>query len=410
MSDAASGEGLTQDLSARSEECLQLEQQLKSLLFPAPESSPAAGLRSVRSPGDARDAAESGGQKRGRSRPKNAQGRGEPATPNARPPSGGQGAEKGAAALADGTAQRPKPPTHPEPQAKAGRGNRKTRPGRRQRMQAKCLEESRALDDSQDERDLPQSPNSSLGVSGNPGSSRETETGTGTGTRGEAGSGCRCSPEARVQLQIHCVDHSRCPQNKLRCELCQKTFAVNFFHAHIRAEKHRTRLQSFEQVDLYRLQLPPPTEAQIGFFTAWIEKEADVRVVDASGRRQRLEAVERLELLVQKSISERCSLRLYGSSVSGFGLRHCNVNVELLLDGQAAMVGESTGEETGEESSAEMLARISALLRENAEYSNIWNEFNLRVPKLNFTEASSGLRFELVLTAEKSYLTSLLFA
>ncbi|RWS23104.1 terminal uridylyltransferase 4-like protein [Leptotrombidium deliense] len=215
---------------------------------------------------------------------------------------------------------------------------------------------------------------------------------------------CRCSDEQQKFLVCNCVQHKNCPT--LHCDLCNYNTDIGNIMKHFESVKHSDRYRKLMQ-DLYLTHLPPPTAAHYRRMSASVTnlvKRSELTNEDIHNRQLSL---QRFNEILQR-IEPNCTIRVYGSTINGFGLKHSNVNIELARQ----------GEETAE-SSGQLLRRISEVIsqfqRFDFQYTEIVDDFDLKVPRLNFVELTKDrqytrrLKFELSVTAEKSWKSSTLF-
>ena len=91
-----------------------------------------------------------------------------------------------------------------------------------------------------------------------------------------------------------------------------------------------------------------------------------------------------------------CSVRLYGSSLSGFGLKSSNVNLDLQIsDDQLPHLA---------------LLRTFKILKESEEFSDVSDEFTIKIPVIKFTTTITNLFCELSLNNHQAHETSALLA
>lgn len=194
---------------------------------------------------------------------------------------------------------------------------------------------------------------------------------------------------------INCIDDTKSPQ--LRCLLCNCDLQIKFLDSHVKADKHSKKLRCYKEA-LELINYPAPSTTHVQHLTQFLEREAQFEALPDEDIRARIEAVDELNEFVRK-IAPTCSVRLFGSLLSGFATIHSDINVDLVIDHNEAK---------GNESAAELLARISAALQQSPEYSDLVKEFNIKVPKLYFTRVINDkmCKFELILTAERSRQTS----
>ena len=90
-----------------------------------------------------------------------------------------------------------------------------------------------------------------------------------------------------------------------------------------------------------------------------------------------------------------CEVRLYGSSLSGFGLKSANVNLDLQI--------------TAEMKPHLVLLTALEMLQQSPDFLDIMEEFTAKIPLIKF-RLPSGLVCELSLSNHQAYQTSQLLA
>ena len=121
---------------------------------------------------------------------------------------------------------------------------------------------------------------------------------------------------------------------------------------------------------------------KLGFLDAWFDPDDDTD--DLKPPRCNVNCHTFLHIFPQ--------VRLYGSSLSGFGLKSANVNLDLQI--------------TADMKPHLVLITALEVLQENPEYTQVTEEFTAKIPLIKFRTVASGLACELSLSNHQAFQTS----
>ncbi|RWS16145.1 hypothetical protein B4U79_04566, partial [Dinothrombium tinctorium] len=198
-------------------------------------------------------------------------------------------------------------------------------------------------------------------------------------------------------MSENCVRHTRCPN--VICDLCSYECTIDNLGVHFESLRHKDRYKRLHD-HLYLLALPYPTDAHLEALTSAVYNFVS-DALKTEDFEKRFHSVQRFDQIV-KSLSNTCTVRVYGSTINGFGLKNSNVNVELIRNGEEIV-----------ETPGEFLKKLADFIQQvqtpNFYYSEVIKEFDIKIPRLHFIEVvprTSRLQFELSITAEKSFKAS----
>ncbi|CAG5136875.1 unnamed protein product, partial [Candidula unifasciata] len=190
----------------------------------------------------------------------------------------------------------------------------------------------------------------------------------------------------------------RFPKANYYCILCD-------FHLNIEADcsKHLTdtrhlRKKKLHEEDMVLRSIPKPTERQFAALTAAVEKVYTEHGISPEEKKQRADAVLRLEKVLKEKIPD-LMLYLYGSSLTGFGMKTADINVNL--------------------TSTDKNKKLTTLLKEtyvgikdlnDSGFSNVRPDFTAKVPGLYLTDNMTGLTLRIAIHCYKAHCTSQLLS
>ena len=205
---------------------------------------------------------------------------------------------------------------------------------------------------------------------------------------------CTCDSNFVNFCKLHCISHEKC--NQLVCDLCNINSDIRNIQWHIASEKHRTKHRQLMDYILL-INMPMATKAHTDKLSLILNNLAKENSMSERLYNKRLEIVDELNCMLKKNDNfKNMSVRLFGSSINGFALKSSDVNLELM-----------TSDDTRREFLAKDLANVSDQIDKlRQHFIHIWNEFNLKIPKVHFTDKSSQLSCELTIYCERNYRSS----
>jgi len=183
---------------------------------------------------------------------------------------------------------------------------------------------------------------------------------------------------------------SKFPRARWFCRLCEyHCDNLGKCREHYLDTRH-SRLTRTKEVETTLYHLPRPNKHHLDCLNsllAMVEKEQGLSSSDLNTRQAVAQSVHSL---LQDSIPG-CTVRLYGSSLTGFGLKTANVNLDLQI--------------TADQKPHLALLKALEVLQESAEYLEVADEFTAKIPIIKFT-TTSHLACELSLNNHHAYQTS----
>lgn len=164
------------------------------------------------------------------------------------------------------------------------------------------------------------------------------------------------------------------PTVKYRCKLCDILIeSITSAHKHIKEKRHKKNLQAKHEEELLT-SLPPPTAAQVQAAEVAIEKVVQEFGLTNADLEHRHKIAQTMKEELEKNM-RGCSVQLYGSSLSGFGFRDSDVNIDV----------------SHSMSQPDVLLEVQDSLKKSEYFENVESDFHVRVPVVVCTEKQSGL-------------------
>ncbi|XP_012937713.1 terminal uridylyltransferase 4, partial [Aplysia californica] len=211
------------------------------------------------------------------------------------------------------------------------------------------------------------------------------------------------SPEFQNLLELHKMHslkkkNARFPKAKFFCRLCDYHLdTAEDCEKHMKDNRHCRRKEIGEVDAILRL-MPAPSEKQVRAISAAVEGVCERHGIDEWEQNTRRHVVSRLEKLVQEKIPE-VLLFMYGSSLTGFGLKDADVNVNLNSSKKDSKL-------------TYLLKDVYCALRDRSDigFTEIQADFSAKVPALKLTEEVSGLRLTVTIHCYAAHCSSELLA
>eukprot|EP00076_Gallus_gallus_P003565 NP_001258876.1 terminal uridylyltransferase 7 [Gallus gallus] len=181
------------------------------------------------------------------------------------------------------------------------------------------------------------------------------------------------------------------PSAKYACKLCDVLIeSVTFAHKHIKEKRHKKSIKEKQEEQLLSA-LPPPTPSQIKAIDVAIENVVQEFGLSNADLQERLKIRTIMEDLLHQKLPE-CSLRLYGSSLSGFGFKTSDINIDIQFP--ASM------------SQPDVLLLVQESLQNSESFIGVDADFHTRIPVVVCREKQSGLICKVSAGNENAYLTT----
>ncbi|XP_043920126.1 terminal uridylyltransferase 7 isoform X2 [Protopterus annectens] len=164
------------------------------------------------------------------------------------------------------------------------------------------------------------------------------------------------------------------PTIKYRCKLCDILIeSITSAHKHIKEKRHKKNLQAKREEELLT-SLPPPTVAQVQAAEVAIEKVVQEFGLSNTDVEHRCKIVQIMKEELEKKL-RGCTVQLYGSSLSRFGFKDSDVNIDV----------------SHSMSQPDVLLEVQDALKSSEYFENVDTDFHVRIPVVVCTEKQSGL-------------------
>ncbi|XP_040396770.1 terminal uridylyltransferase 7 isoform X3 [Cygnus olor] len=181
------------------------------------------------------------------------------------------------------------------------------------------------------------------------------------------------------------------PSAKYACKLCDVLIeSVAFAHKHIKEKRHKKSIKEKQEEQMLST-LPPPTASQIKAIGVAIENVVQEFGLSNEDLEERLNIKTVMEGVLHQKLPE-CSLRLYGSSCSGFGFKTSDINIDIQFP--ASM------------SQPDVLLLVQESLQNSESFIEVDADFHTRIPVVVCREKQSGLICKVSAGNENAYLTT----
>lgn len=234
---------------------------------------------------------------------------------------------------------------------------------------------------------------------------------------------CNCTKKLLNDAAKNCISHTSC--GSFLCTLCKVKFGEpqKNIANHISRDSHKRQYKKLKDCLFYQ-DLPAPPPDRILKLSLFLE-EVSLRSRLTSQQMDSInDKISVLNNLIQTHVSDRSSLRLLGSVLTGLAVQKIsNVNLDLVTEPETSdqqssgdETSTSSGSITPKENAAQLLSRIYEEMSQYPEdFENIKKDFNANVPRVSFEcqipnskGSSKGLKtnFEILLSGQKSWETS----
>ncbi|XP_069785701.1 terminal uridylyltransferase 7-like isoform X2 [Narcine bancroftii] len=182
-----------------------------------------------------------------------------------------------------------------------------------------------------------------------------------------------------------------CPTEKYSCKLCDVLIeSVSSAYRHIRERKHRKCLKDIQEEGMLAM-LPPPSPSQVGAIGAAINKIVREDGLTEDDVKIRHEITRKMEDVLQYLL-QGCSLRLYGSSCTGFGFKDSDLNIDIQFPPHM--------------NQPDVLLLVQESLKNSISFIDVEAEFHARVPVILCKDKQSGLLCKVSAGNENAWLTT----
>jgi len=183
---------------------------------------------------------------------------------------------------------------------------------------------------------------------------------------------------------------SKFPRAKWFCRLCEyHCDNLAKCREHFIDTRH-SRLSRTKEVETTLYHLPRPNRHHLDCLNALLATVEREQGLSSSDLNMRQAVAQSVHSLLQEHI-QGCTVRLYGSSLSGFGLKSANVNLDLQI--------------TADQKPHLALLKALEVLQDSPEFLEVADEFTAKIPTIKFL-TTTGLACELSLNNHHAYQTS----
>nr|CAB3267384.1 terminal uridylyltransferase 4 [Phallusia mammillata] len=175
---------------------------------------------------------------------------------------------------------------------------------------------------------------------------------------------------------------SQFPEAKFVCKLCNYHLdSVILAHRHIKEKRHRKLWKEKKQDEMLKeISLPPPQALNV-LQNLLVEKVLKGAVLSADDVKLRKSVVQKLDDLISKQMTGSMVV-MYGSSISGFGFKSSDINVDLQYP--SSMKAPNA-----------LLRVLDILERSKGQYKDVNADFRAKIPRIEFTDVATSLSIRL---------------
>ncbi|XP_072031740.1 terminal uridylyltransferase 4-like isoform X2 [Amphiura filiformis] len=171
----------------------------------------------------------------------------------------------------------------------------------------------------------------------------------------------------------------RFPKAKFYCRYCNYHLdTVDLAFKHVDESRH-SKLEKTKKDQEFLRTLPPASDAHHEALTNLLTSVVDKHKLTQQELDQRAKIVSRVEQVLQKELP-KCKVHLYGSSVSGFGFKDSNVNLDIQMPPDVTP--------------AEILVGTDKAMHKHSSdvFTEVVTDFEGKFPCINFKDKKTGLQ------------------
>ncbi|KAL4236653.1 Terminal uridylyltransferase 4 [Mactra antiquata] len=206
----------------------------------------------------------------------------------------------------------------------------------------------------------------------------------------------KLTPEILIELEEERIfplkkKSSPFPNARYFCRLCDyHCDNIPVCKQHAEDARHRRRKEIMLQDKMLK-NLPTPSQSHIAAIDSLIEEIWTLHGLTDEELSNRLQVSNIIQSTLNKALPD-ISLEPFGSSVTGFGLKDADLNMNLMVPQG--------------ENSARHLVQVFKILSENPDYKDVRSEFQSAVPAVLFTSPCGTLQCQIAIGCELSCYTS----
>ncbi|XP_046551942.1 LOW QUALITY PROTEIN: terminal uridylyltransferase 4-like [Haliotis rubra] len=186
------------------------------------------------------------------------------------------------------------------------------------------------------------------------------------------------------------------PRAKFFCRLCEYHLdRVQDYLKHVSEPRHRRRKEVTDSENTLRY-MPPPTKKQVLALDELLETIHADHGLTEEELQQRKDIVNRVEDFIHKHLPG-VSLQMYGSSLTGFGLKSSDINIDLYSKDMEGL--------------PKKLIQIFDILKTaEDQFMNVHSDFSAKVPACVFVDPDTKLECKMTINSRPATATSQLLA
>ncbi|KAL3870042.1 hypothetical protein ACJMK2_042659 [Sinanodonta woodiana] len=185
------------------------------------------------------------------------------------------------------------------------------------------------------------------------------------------------------------------PGARYFCRLCEyHCDSVAICMKHVKDDRHKRKREITLQSEKLR-KLPAPSLRHVQAMDKVVEDVFTTYGLSNADLTRRQNIVQEVQRFLNKTIPD-VTLRPYGSSLSGLGLKSSDLNIDLVVP--------------EEFNGAKALTLVFKALQESDIYQDVKNDFTAKVPHVKFTDPDSAICCQITINSNLAYYTSRLLS
>jgi len=182
------------------------------------------------------------------------------------------------------------------------------------------------------------------------------------------------------------------PSAKYICRLCSFHLdSVPLAHKHIKHKNHKKLMKKKNEDDQLKNLAMPPADSMQAINDLLINQVLSDVVLDHDDMQIRNRLVDDVAAVIHNDIPE-CKLELYGSSLTGFGFKTSDVNIDMQFPKSC--------------SGPQILIKTHEVLKESERFKDVESMFMAKCPYVQAIDTITGLKLHLSTGNELAVLTS----
>ncbi|XP_041359697.1 terminal uridylyltransferase 4-like isoform X2 [Gigantopelta aegis] len=186
------------------------------------------------------------------------------------------------------------------------------------------------------------------------------------------------------------------PRARFFCRLCDYHLdRVVDYQRHVSEARHMRRKEVTDS-EVLLCNMPPPSPKQLAALDAAVEEIFLEHSLTEEDVQMRAQIVKEVETYIKKKLPD-ISLRIYGSSATGFGLKTSDINIDLFAPNASSV--------------PKVLSDVFLLLKDSAGLlENVRSDFSAICPAILFNHPQTGVQCQISVNSNTAYHTGQLLA